>query len=219
MGIISIAAINLKGGSCKTSTIINLSGALYDKGHKPIVIDLDPQQSASRWAKQGGDKFPYPVIAMEVGKSTKLFKTQLDKLIEKHKATAILFDTAPQLSDAALVAALLCDIALIPLTPSPLDLWAAEEAIATIQDARKERNGLPKIAFVPSRLMPNTLLAKELHGSLIQFKELIAPSISMRVAIAESAIAGLPVSQYAPGSPSHNEFTDLLKFVFTNLRK
>jgi chromosome partitioning protein len=131
----------------------------------------------------------------------------------------VLFDTAPQLADAALVAALLCDIALIPITPSPLDIWAGEQAISTIRDARQERKGLPKVTLVPSRLMPNTVLAKEIKGSLKQFNEQIAPAISMRVAIAEAAISGLPISHYAPNSPGHKEFKDLMKFVLTNIRK
>lgn len=214
-----IAAINLKGGSCKTSTIINLGGVLHEDGRKVIVFDLDPQQSATRWAKQGGDKFPYPVIALEVGKSIKYFKERLDAITKEHNADVVLFDTAPQLADAALIAALLCDIALIPVTPSPLDIWAAEEAISTVKDARQERGGLPKVALVPSRLMPNTVLAKEIKGSLAQFNEKVTPAISMRVAIAEAAISGLPVGHYAPRSPSHKEFTNLMKFTLTNLRK
>lgn len=216
---LTIGVINLKGGSCKTSTLINLGGVLHENGHKPLLIDLDPQKSASQWAKQGGDKFPYPVVSIDVGKDAKRFKAKLDQLMKTHKADTILFDTPPQLEDEAFISALLCDIVLIPLTPSPLDLWAGQQAISTINEARQERNGMPKIVLVPSRLVPNTVLAKEIKGSLKQFNEPVSPAITMRVAVAEAGIAGQPINLYAPGSASHKEFQSLAKFVLTNIRK
>jgi chromosome partitioning protein len=216
---LTIAAINLKGGSCKTSTIVNLGGVLHENGHKPLLIDLDPQKSASQWAIQGGEKFPYPVVSIDVGKDAKRFKAKLDQLIKDHKVDTILFDTPPQLEDEAFISALLCDVVLIPLTPSPLDLWAGQQAISTINEARQERNGMPKVVLVPSRLVPNTVLAKEIKGSLKQFNEPISPAITMRVAVAEAGIAGQTINLYAPGSASHKEFQSLAKFVLTNMRK
>lgn len=217
--ILTIATLNLKGGSSKTSTILNLGGVFREAGHRPLLIDMDCQRSAYQWAQQGGDKFPYPVVTLQAGKDIKRFKAKLDQLIKEHKADTVLFDTPPQLEDEAFFSALLADIVLIPITPSPLDLWAGEKAVSTIKEARQERRGLPRVAMVPSRLIPNTVLAKEIKGSLKQFNEPIAPAISMRVAIAEAAIAGLPISHYAPGSVSHKEFQSLMKFVLTNLRK
>lgn len=215
---ITIATLNLKGGAGKTSTAVNLGGVLHESGRKPILIDLDPQESASYWARQGGNKFPYPVIPLKVGQA-KQFKAKIEQLIKDHQADTVLFDCPPALADEALIAALLSDIALIPVSPSPLDIWAAEKAIETIKEARQERKGLPKVAIVPSRLVPNTVLAREIKGSLKQFNEPIAPAITMRVAIAEACIAGLPINLYQPESPSHKEFQALMKFVNTNLRK
>jgi chromosome partitioning protein len=218
--VITISTINLKGGAAKTSTILNLAGIMHESGRSPILIDCDLQQSATRWAAQGGDKFPFPVIPIKIGKNTKQFEENLDRIVKKHKANTILFDTPPQLQDEALLTALLSNIVLIPISPSPLDLWAAEQAISTVKEARDvKKNGLPKIILVPSRLVPNTLLARQIQGSLKQFNEPISPPITLRVAMVESCIAGLPINLYAPGSPSHNEFKDLLKFVFKNIKK
>jgi len=217
---ITISAINLKGGSAKTSTILNLAGILHESGHAPVLIDCDPQESATRWAFQGGDKFPFPVEPVKIGKNGKAFKDKIDKIKEKHGARAILFDTPPQLQEEAMLTALLADVVLIPISPSPLDLWAGEQAIATIREARKVRkDGLPNIILVPSRLMPKTLLAREIKGSLEQFKESISPPITMRVVMVEACISGLPVHLYAPNSQSHKEFKDLLKFIFTKIKK
>jgi cellulose biosynthesis protein BcsQ len=88
-----------------------------------------------------------------------------------------------------------------------------------VKDARTERRGLPKTTIIPSRVIPNTVLARDIRSSLKQFNETISPSISQRVAVSESCIAGLPVNLYAPNSPSHKEFKELMKFILTNLRK
>jgi chromosome partitioning protein len=220
MGKLIVSVVNLKGGAGKSSTIINLGGVLKEGGYKPVLIDSDPQQSATRWAEQGGKNFPFPVVPLEIGKNVKQFKDKLDRIVNEHKADVVLFDTPPQLQDEALLAALLSDVVLIPITPSPLDIWAGEQAVATVKEARKERKGsLPKVILVPSRVVPNTVLAKEINGSLKLFGEPIAPSITMRVAMAESCVAGLPINLYAPNNTSHVEFKNLMKFVFTNLKK
>lgn len=217
---ITIATINLKGGACKTSTILNLGGVLHESGRSPILIDCDLQQSATRWATQGGDKFPFHVAPIEIGKDVKRFKEKLDSIAKEHKADTILFDTPPQLETEAMATALLSDIVLIPVSPSPLDLWACEQAIAMIRDAQKARKGaLPLIVLTPSRLMPSTVLGREINGSLGQYKELVSPPITARVVMVEAAIAGLPVHLYAPGSPSHKEFKNLMKFVLAKVKK
>lgn len=218
--IFTISAINLKGGAAKTSTIINLGGIIHESGRRPILIDCDLQQSATRWSTQGGDRFPFPVIPIKINKNHRQFKEKVDKIAKEHKADIILFDTPPQIQDEALLTALLSDVILIPISPSPLDIWAAKEAISTVREAREvNKNGLPKIILVPSRLMPKTLLAREIRGTLEQFNEPISPSITMRVVMVEACIAGLPIHLYAPGSQSHKEFKDLMKFVFTKINK
>jgi chromosome partitioning protein len=217
---ITISAINLKGGSAKTSTILNLAGILHESGRTPVLIDCDPQESATRWAIQGGNKFPFPVVPVKIGKNVKAFKEKLEMVSKEHGANAILFDTPPQLQEEAMLTALLADVVLIPISPSPLDLWAGEQAINTVREAREVRkDGLPYIILVPSRLMPKTLLAREIKGSLEQFKEAISPPITMRVVMVEACISGLPVNLYAPGSQSHKEFKDLMKFIFTKIKK
>lgn len=51
----SLAFLNQKGGSCKTTTVVSLGGALGEKGKRVLVVDLDSQASASSWLGVRGD--------------------------------------------------------------------------------------------------------------------------------------------------------------------
>jgi chromosome partitioning protein len=103
---------------------------------------------------------------------------------------------------------------LIPVTPSPLDIWAAEAAVKTGREARKERGGKkPLIVLIPSRIQTGTVLGRELSDTLATLGEPVGPGISQRVALVESAIKGQTIDQYAPKSPSHLEFKKLAKYT------
>lgn len=223
-----ISCLNLKGGCGKSTICLNLAACLSTQKNRTLVIDLDPQLSISRWSKQSNDtaktkgfnlsKHVVP-IKLDVDRPALQFKNDLDKLITETNSSFVLIDTPPSLEDAALLAALMSDLILIPVTPSPLDIWAAEVAVKTGQDARKERGGnLPYIALIPSRVQPKTVLGRELTDSLAVLGERVGPSITLRVALVESAVVGQTIDQYSPKSPSHLEFEALAKYVIKILK-
>lgn len=51
----TIAVMNQKGGTCKTTTAVNLAAALGEAGRRVVVLDLDPQASASAWLGHSGE--------------------------------------------------------------------------------------------------------------------------------------------------------------------
>ncbi len=214
-----ISCLNLKGGAGKTTICLNLAAALGERGSRVVAVDLDPQQSATRWAAQASPSsaanfdLSRDVHTVE-SKSVRLVKDIIERLIGESGASLVLVDCPPELEDRSLMAAMLSDLVLVPTTPSPLDLWAAEAAVGTARDARAVREReLPLISLVPSRLVTSTVLARELPESLAEFGEPVAPGISQRVAIVEAAVAGQTIDQYAPDSPGHQEFLKLAEHV------
>src|SRR5437868_10811786 len=69
----TVAVMNEKGGSGKTTTTISLAAVLAERGYRILVVDLDPQASASLWLGRGREPGLYRAIAEKRDrKSTRL---------------------------------------------------------------------------------------------------------------------------------------------------
>ena len=205
-----ISVLNSKGGCGKTSTAVHTAGALASKGFQVHLIDTDDTQGATLWSSKG-DGFDFGVTPVTMGrKSVRDFKTEILNAVDG--ADYVFIDTPPQLDEVSRVVVLFSDMALIPLSPSELDFWGAEAAIAYVKDAQDVRDGKPNVACVPSRVS-DTILSRAIFDALSAHDVLISESIRNRIAVAEAVSAGQTLAQYAPNSPSAKEFEKLAELV------
>lgn len=202
-----IAIIQQKGGVGKSTITANLAGELVEKRLIVRVLDLDPQQSLAAWARMGGGILSEIVGPVSVN-NPKEFKAVVEAA--SNEAERVILDCPPGLPDTGMMAALMADIVILPVTPSPLDVIASKAALELIRDVQKQRaRGRPLIAYAPSRIMQNTVLARDLEKTLAPTKEKILPGITQRTAIAESVLMGLTLREYAPSSEGVKEFMDM----------
>lgn len=117
-----IAVVNGKGGVAKTTTAFNLA-AIYSRKHEVLLVDSDPQGSATAWASRGEQPF---VVARE---SNPEILAQLKKV---DQYDLIICDTPPNLGSdtlSAIVSA--ADYVVLPTPPSLMDLIALMETVTT----------------------------------------------------------------------------------------
>ena len=197
----TLAFVNQKGGVGKTSLAMNVAETLRLLGKRPLLLDADPQQSAARWAAASPGTDGVPVRCLDTDQDIVVVSTAIGRFAGENQADLLIIDCPADLRGSAEASLLLADLILVPVTPSPLDLWATEATVELARTAREVRgDGRPKIALVPNRLVRRTAMARDLAPTLAAMGEEVAPGITDLVVFAESAIVGLTVPEYDPRS-------------------
>ncbi len=184
-----LAVVNQKGGAGKSTLAMLLAGAFAERGARVLVADTDPQNTALHWARAGRG-FPAEVADYS-GEEGKLHKRLRKRLVEYDY---IVIDSPPHASAPVTQSALrLAHLALVPVIPSPPDLWASLRIREAIVQARENNHGL-KARIVVNQAQPNTVLAQEVLALLPQFGiPLAAVQLKSRTAYRQAAALGTTV--------------------------
>ncbi|WP_119344056.1 ParA family protein [Facilibium subflavum] len=196
-----IALLQQKGGSGKTTTAMNIAGGLRELGYRVLVIDMDKDKpDAWSWAAKSED-FSGSVIQVDE-------KTAREKIAEiRSQADFIIIDTPPNFQTAALKAALLSDMVIIPAAPSGMDLSGLLEA-----------KDLALTADRPYRLLANRVLktsnmSRSLLSVLEEEGQAFSTYIPQSVKFVEAEAAGLYIGEYAPQSTVHIQVKKLSREI------
>ena len=201
---LTIALTALKGGVGKSTIALNVASCLHHAGHRAMVVDSDPQATCRMWATQAaeaGHEGP-PVIGMD-GRS---LRRDLDRISAGFAAVVI--DTPSRLAVETRAAMLAADIVLLPIVPGGADVWALQETLTVLEEARSLRPEL-HAAVVVNRA-DRTTLARLTRTALDGFDvPVLKTYLGRRVAFGEATLAGQSVLDYAPQSPATDEIKRL----------
>lgn len=203
--IISIQ--NQKGGVGKTTLAIHLSHALSMMPAKVLLVDADPQGSARDWATARKNEPPFTVIGLD----RPTIHRDLPSMAANYDHVVI--DGPPRVSELARSAIAAADLVIIPVQPSPYDVWAAQEVIDLIKEASVFKENL-KSAFVINRKITNTAIGRDVLTALADFDlPILRSQVCQRIAFAESAATGQTVLEIEPKGQAAKEIIALAKEV------
>lgn len=207
-----IAVISQKGGSGKTTTVVNLAVAARQDGKKVLVLDLDPQASATAWHKVRADKQPLVLATHQAGLA------DLRATAETQGVDWLLIDTAAGTDQTAALAVEIADLVLIPCRPSVVDLRAIPNSIRLCRVQERKPH------VVLTQIEPQGALADEARSNLVGLGVDVFPGgLGRRAAFHHSMIDGRGVQEYEPSGKAAQElkslYQTLCKHVIMSSRK
>ena len=190
-----ISVLNQKGGAGKTTIASNLAHALLLDDYKVLLVDSDPQGSLRDWNESNGGEL-IPVIGLDretLPKDLKAVSQNYDFVV---------IDGAPQIAKMSAAAVKASDLILIPVQPSPYDVWACADLVDIVTARQEVTDGKPLAYFVISRAIKKTKLSGEIKSALHGYELPILKSFTtQRVAYPTTASEGLTVlSQIKSGA-------------------
>lgn len=191
-----IGLLNQKGGSGKSTLSLNIAAQLIASGSRVLLIDADPQGSASDWSAARGE-LPSPFAV-----------TRLDRPVIHREMVAlskgydhVVVDGPAR--DAALQrsALLACNIVAVPVQPSGLDLWATRAFLELAEEARSFAPAGQRLVLVVSRGSARGVLARGVRDALESLGSFpVIDGTLERLAYREAVTAALTVHELAAQS-------------------
>lgn len=195
-----------KGGVGKTTAAIAVAVELVVRGHRVLLVDLDPQGSLRTWgdvAADAGVEYAPTVIAMGAG-----LPRHLPPLAAGYDVVVI--DCPPMHGELQKAALMMADVAILPTSPGPLDVWALTGSADLIKEARVPKPSLQACVLI-TRKIPGTVIGNKARGILEQLGlPLLGAELAQRVTYQEAPASGGGPTTYAPGSAAAGEVRRLV---------
>ena len=198
----TIAVLSQKGGAGKTTIACALAVEGDRKNGTCVLVDLDPQGSASAWGDLRNEDTPL-VQPTHAGRLGKVLGTA-----KQGGASRTVIDTPPHTSEAALSAGRQADLIIIPCQPAAADLHSISSTIDIARIARK-----PVIVVINRALVGHTAndeARKAIRGYGVQSCPVI---LHQRIDHQHAFTEGLSAAEMAPDGKAANEIRELERWI------
>lgn len=203
-----IAVLNTKGGAGKTTLSIHIAQALALSGERVLLIDTDPQGSARDWNAEVDDP-KFSVIGFD--------RDGLDKQIAdlSQGYEWVIIDGAAKQERANVAPIKSADLVVIPIAPSPLDLWACSDLVDSIKARQELTDGSPVAAFQVTKVKKGTTLSREINSAVSEYGfELFNGMVGDRTNYVKSLAEGKTAFEISgKDSPEQFEINHLIKQI------
>jgi chromosome partitioning protein len=180
-----------KGGAGKTTLVAHLAANWAEAGQRVAILDTDPQASLGTWHRQRQAALGRRAQPLAYGAASGWrVRSELDRL--SRISDVILVDTPPSAGPDARPSLRFSAAVLVPVQPSPLDLWATKPVL---DEARRERS---RPLIVLTRVPARARLTNDVLAELSRLHCPIASSrLGNRTAYAATLAVGASVADWA----------------------
>ena len=186
------ALLNQKGGVGKTTLAVNLAAGLARRG-KSLLVDADPQGSASQWLRMAppGRAAPFELLAVTAG-----LKHAIGPLRKSYRYIVVDCPPSAEAHPNVGAALALADVAIIPVLPSPMDLWGSVRMAQYLERVRGD-NGALKTRMLINQVEPRNAMARSLERAMAELEiEPLKQTVRRRAVYRACALEGSSVYQF-----------------------
>jgi chromosome partitioning protein len=198
-----ITVAQQKGGAGKTTLAAHIAVALSQKGNRVAVIDIDPQGSLTHWHKIREERFGEGYTGLTFA-AVSGWRVSGEVTRLRRSCDYLIIDSPPHTETEARSAIRSADLIVIPVQPSPTDLWATK---ATLELAKNEK--IP-VRVILNRVSANSRLAQTIAAEL---PELATTTLGNRVLFAAALMEGRCATEVDPSSVAAKEIKALVKEI------
>jgi chromosome partitioning protein len=206
----TVVVVSQKGGTGKTTLAVHLAVESERNGKPAVIIDIDPQASASAWHDLRRDGAGPAVQSAQSARLGPILKAAAEA-----GAKLVLIDTPARSENPALDAIRAADLALVPCRPGYFDTAAIRFTSNLLKLAGKP--GFVVFSQVPARAES---LLTEIREALAGYELAVAPvSIHLRAAYLHAIPGGQAAQEYDPKGKATSEIRDLFHWLNITMAK